>query len=215
MAQASIGPGMAIFTRYSQIVEPDGSPLSVRTALSLINQILDEVQSEQEGDFDADTRFAIQWFSQYGHAVQPFGEADNLSRAKGTSVEGLARSGILEAKAGKVRLLPREELDKDWDPATDSRLTVWEATQHLIRVLENDGEEAASVLQKQLNTKDSLGETARELAYRLYTICEKNKWADLARSYNGLVASWNDMSRIVSGVKPVTQKSFDLDDEEE
>ena len=215
MAQAAIGPGMALFTRFARIIEPDGTALSVRKALALINQILDEVQSEQEGDFDPDTRFAIQWFSQYGHTIQPFGVADTLSRAKGTSVDGLTRAGILEAKAGKVRLIPREELDPDWDPETDPRLTIWEATQHLIRRLEGQGEEAASALQKQLDRKGSYAETARELAYRLYTLCERNKWADLARSYNGLVASWNDMSRIVSGATPVKQKSFDIPEDEE
>ena len=140
LAQASIGPGMAVFSRYARVIEADGRPMTVRTALQLINQALDEVLAEQEGEFDSDTRWAIAWFDQYGVDEGPFGTAETLSKAKNTSVVGLSQEGILSARGGKVRLLRRDELPEDWDPATDTRRTVWEVTQHLIRALETKGE---------------------------------------------------------------------------
>ena len=146
LAQAAIGPGMAVFSRYARVIEADGSPMTVRTALQLINQALDEVLAEQEGEFDSDTRWAIAWFDQYGVDEGPFGMAETLSKAKNTSVVGLSQAGILSAKGGKVRLLRRDELPEDWDPATDMRRTVWEVTQHLIRALETKGEGGAAAL---------------------------------------------------------------------
>ena len=131
LAQAAIGPGMAVFSRYARVLETDGSPMGVRTALSLINQSLDEVLAEQEGEFDADTRWALAWFDQHGFTEGPYGTAETLCTAKNTSVNGMVEAGILAAKGGKVRLLKKEELPADWDPATDERLTIWEATHHL------------------------------------------------------------------------------------
>jgi len=188
LAQASIGPGIAVFSRYAKILEADGKPMSVRTALQIINQHLDEYLAEQEGDLDADTRFCVTWFSQYGTAEGPFGEADVLARAKNTSVGGLVDAGVLHSRAGKVRLRKRGEYDADWDPAEDERLTVWECTQHLIRALEARGEEGAARLCARLGGGKS--EEARALAYRLYSLCERKGWADQALAYNTLVVSW-------------------------
>ncbi len=194
LAQASIGPGMAVFSRYSRVMEADGSPMTVRTALTLINQALDEVVAEQEGEFDADTRWAIAWFQETGMETGEYGRAELLSKAKVTSVQGMVEAGILEAKSGKVRLLERHELDAGWDPATDKRLTVWEMTQHLIRRLE-EGEAAAAGLARQLGSN---AQVARDLAYRLYLICERKKWAQEALAYNGLVVAWPEIQRFAA-----------------
>jgi putative DNA methylase len=192
LAQAAIGPGMAVFSRYSQVLEADGSPMSVRTALALINQSLDEVLAEQEGEFDADTRWALAWFDQNGFNEGAYGVAEMLCTAKNTSVSGMVEAGILAAKGGRVRLLKKEELPEDWSPASDERLTVWEATHHLIRSLDK-GEAVAAGLLKQLG---AMAEVARDLSYRLYTVCERRKWAQDAIGYNALVLSWPDLKRL-------------------
>ena len=193
LAQAAIGPGMAIFTRYARLVDTEGKQLSVREALSIINQVLDEVLAEQEGDFDADSRFAIAWFEQFGFNDGQFGVADVLARAKNTAVSGLVDAGIAVSKPSKVRLLRPDELPEDWDPTTDQRLTVWESVHHLIRVLEAEGEIAAAELATKLGAK---AEMARELAYRLYTVAERKRRASEALSYNGLVQSWPEIIRL-------------------
>ena len=192
-AQAAIGPGMAVFSRYSRVIESAGSSMSVRTALNIINQVLDEVLAEQEGDCDVDTRWALAWFEQQGHQEGAFGDADVLARAKNTAVNGLVEAGIIKAKSGKVQLVGRAELLEDWNPTTDARFTVWEATQHLIRSLETKGESEAASLLGRLGDK---GESARELAYRLYSICERKKWVEEARAYNGLVIAWPELTRL-------------------
>lgn len=196
LAQAAIGPGMAVFSRYAAVLEADGTSMSVRTALTLINQVLDEFLTEQEGDYDADTRWALAWYEQYGHEEGPYGAAETLSKAKNTSVEGLVQAGILEARAGKVRLLRREELAENWDPQRDQRLTAWEAVQYLIQRLDSDGEGAAADLLAQLGAS---GETARDLSYRLYAICERKGWTSDALGYNMLAVAWlrlRDLSRV-------------------
>ncbi len=193
LAQAAIGPGMAVYTRYAKVLDAEGKQLPVREALALINQVLDETLAEQEGDFDADSRFALAWIDQHGFEEGEFGVADVLSRAKVTSVEGLVQAGILESRRGKVRLLRPEELPDDWDPATDDRLTHWESVHHLIRVLEANGEAVASELMAKLGTR---AETARELAYRLYNVCERKKRAQDALRYNALVQSWPELVRL-------------------
>jgi len=193
LAQAAIGPGMAVFSRYSKVMEADGSPMKVRQALALINQSLDEVLAEQEGEFDADTRWAIAWFSEYGMDEGPFGTAETLSKAKNTAVGGLVEAGLIHARGGKVRLLKRNELSADWDPATDTRLRHWEVVQHLIRTLETAGEAAAAGLLRRLG---GAGEVARDLAYRLYNICERQKWAQEALAYNGLVTAWPEITKL-------------------
>ena len=161
--------------------------MRVRTALALINQALDEFFAEQEGEYDSDTRWALAWFEQYGLETGLYGVAETLSKAKNTSVQGLVEAGILEARAGKVRLLKREELDPEWNPNRDKRPTAWEACQHLIHALETGGEQAAGALLEQLA---SLAEPARDLAYRLYSICERKGWAQDALGYNLLVVTW-------------------------
>jgi putative DNA methylase len=193
LAQAAIGPGMAVYTRFSKVLDAEGRPLSVRDALALINQTLDEALAEQEGDFDADSRWALTWFEQSGFAEGDYGMAEQLSKSKNTSVDGMGEAGIIESKRGKVRLLRPEELPADWDPTTDARLTAWEMVHHLIRVLENSGESGASVLAAKLGTK---AEVARELCYRLYTLCERKKRAAEALSYNALVQSWPEITRL-------------------
>lgn len=193
LAQAAIGPGMGIYTRYAQVIDNQGEVVAVRAALVLINQVLDEVLAEQEGDFDADSRWAITWFEQHGFAAGDFGEADVLARAKNTGVDGLARAGIVDAARGKVRLLEPSELPADWDPRADGRLTAWESVHHLIRALNTGGEQAAATLIGQLG---SVAEVARELSYRLYTICERKKRAREAIEYNALVQNFGEMRRI-------------------
>jgi len=193
LAQAAIGPGMAVYTRYSKVLDAEGKPLSVRDALSLINQTLDEALASQEGDFDADSRWALTWFEQTGFSEGEFGVAEQLSKSKNTAVSSLAEAGILTSKAGKVRLLKPNELPADWDPETDPRLTAWEVVHHLIRALETGGEAAAAALVAKLGSK---AETARELAYRLYTLCERKKRAAEAMAYNGLVQSWPEVTRL-------------------
>jgi putative DNA methylase len=193
MAQSAIGPGMSVFTRFGKVIESDGSPMSVRTALGIINQVLDEVLAEQEGDFDADTRWALAWFEQFGTAEGPYGVAETLSKAKNTAVNGLVKARIVKAPGGKVQLIGRDALPDDWDPTTDKRLTVWEITQHLIRTLEKKGEGEAAAL---LDRLGGMAETARELAYRLYSICERKKWAAEALAYNSLVIAWPELSKL-------------------
>jgi putative DNA methylase len=187
LAQAAIGPGMAVFSRYSSVVESDGTSMRVRTALQLINQALDEVLAEQEGEYDNDTRWALAWFEQYGINEGPYGVAETLSKAKNTSISGLVEGGILQAKGGKVKLLSRDELPRDWKPSADRRLSVWEVTQYLIRALEKDGEYGAASVLVQVG---ALGETALDLAYRLYTTSERKGWAQEALAYNSLVVAW-------------------------
>lgn len=193
MAQAAIGPGMAVYTRYAKVLDAEGKPLRVRDALALINQTLDEALAEQEGDFDADSRWALAWFEQSGFNIGEYGVAEVLSKAKVTSIGGMVEAGIVASRGGKVRLLKPSEMPDDWDPATDTRLTAWEIVHHLIRVLEAGGEPAAAQLAAKLGSK---AEIARELAYRLYTICERKKRAAEALSYNSLVQSWPEVTRL-------------------
>jgi putative DNA methylase len=187
LAQAAIGPGMAIYSRYSGILEADGSKMSVRDALIQINKVIDEFFNEAEGDMDADTRFCIDWFMQYGFKEDAFGQADVLARAKGTTVDGLAQAGVVDAKAGKVRLLKFNEYSDDWDPHKDQRTPTWEALHQLIRALRSGGEsEAGRLLGKMTERTESI----RQLSYRLFTLCERKGWAEEARAYNELIASW-------------------------
>jgi putative DNA methylase len=195
LAQAAIGPGMAVYTRYTQVLDAQGKALSVREALALINETLDEALAEQEGDFDADSRWALTWFDQHGFDEGPAGEAILLATAKATALNGLEQAGIIESGRGKVRLYRPAELPADWDPATDPRLTTWEMVHHLIRVLESGGEPAAAMIVRKLGPK---AETARELCYRLYTTCERRKRAAEALSYNALVQSFPEITRMAN-----------------
>jgi putative DNA methylase len=193
LAQAAIGPGMAVYTRYSRVLDAAGAPLSVREALALINQTLDLVLTEQEGDFDAESRWALGWFEQSGFAEGDYGVAETLSKAKNTSIAGMVEAGILTSSRGKVRLLRPDELPVDWDPEDDRHTNEWEMLHHLIRVLEHAGEAAAAQLVTKYRSK---AEVVRELAYRLYTLCERKKRTQEAISYNALVQSWPEITRL-------------------
>lgn len=197
LAQAAIGPGMAVYTRYSRVLDAEGQSLSVRQALALINQTLDEVLTEQEGDFDADSRWALAWFEQSGFDAGEYGVAETLSKAKNTSISGMVEAHIVASKGGKVHLLRPDELPMDWEPEADSRLTAWESVHYLVRALEADGESAAAELVAKLGSE---AEIARELAYRLYTVCERKKRAQEALSYNALVQSWPEITRLARDV---------------
>lgn len=183
LAQAVIGPGMAIFSKYSAVLEADGSSMTVHTALTLINRML----TEGGDDFDGDTQFCLGWFDEHGWGVGEFGKADVLARAKGTSVDGVRDAGVVDAGAGKVRLLKPAEYAADWNPAEDNRTPVWEALHQMIRSLQTQGESAAGALLAQMPER---AEPIRNLAYRLYTLCERKGWADEARGYNELITSW-------------------------
>ena len=196
--QAAIGPGMAVYTRHEKVVDAEGKQMSVREALALINQILGETLAEQEGDFDAESRWALAWFKQYGFDEGGYGVADVLFKAKNTSVEGMVEAGILVSKGGRVRLLAPEELSDDWDPAVDSRLTAWETVHHLLRVHDERGETGAAEIVAALGGR---AETARELCYQLYTVCDRKKRAAEALRYNTLVQSWSEIARLARTVR--------------
>lgn len=184
LSQAIIGPGMAIFSKYSAVLEADGTPMTVRTALQLINRFL------AEDDFDADTQFCLHWFDGHGWDQGVFGEADVLARAKATSVSGLVEAGVLRSGGGKVQLLRPADFSSDWNPEKDTRIPIWEVLHQLIRALRSGGESAAGELLSQPSV-ESRAEAARQLAYRLYTLCERKGWAEDARAYNELVTSWS------------------------
>ena len=193
LAQATIGPGIAVFTRYASVLDSEGSPLSVRSALMLINEILDEILTDQEGDFDSDTRWALAWFEENGFKEADFGQADILARAKGTAVNGLVEAGIISSGRSKVKLLAISELPNDWDPLTDKRLTIWEIVHHLIKAQETGGEVSAAEIVGKIRTD---AESAKELCYRLYSLCERKKRAADAIVYNNLVQSWPEITRL-------------------
>lgn len=198
LSQAIIGPGMAVFSKYSTVLEADGKPMTVQTALQLINRFL------AEDDFDHDTQFCLHWFETVGWNDGKFGEADVLARAKGTSVEGLKEAGVIASGSGKVRLLKWSDYPSDWNPESDLRLPVWEALHHLIRALRTGGETAAAVILGKLGSRI---EAVRQLAYRLYTLCERKGWAEDARAYNELIATW----QAIEAVAPKnTEKQMEL-----
>lgn len=196
LSQAIIGPGMAVFSKYRAVLEADGTPMTVRTALQLINRFL------AEDDFDADTQFCLHWFEQYGWETGKFGEADTLARAKGTSVDGVKQTGVLHAAGGNVRLLKWAEYPTNWDPQTDQRLPVWEVLHQLIRVFTASGESGAAAVYAAVQSK---AEASRQLAYRLYTLCERKSWAEDARAYNEVVTSWTGIESAVVKEPSATQ----------
>ena len=202
LSQAIIGPGMASFSKYTAVLEADGTPMSVRMALRLINHFL------AEDDFDADTQFCLHWFDQYGWNAGPFGEADVLARAKGTSVGGVKDAGVVEAGGGNVRLRRWTEYPANWDPKADIRNPVWETLHHLIRALRQEGETSAGYLLAGVLGK---GEAARQLAYRLYTLCERQGWAEDARAYNELITSWGGIETAANAapVAPTQPRLFE------
>jgi putative DNA methylase len=199
LSQAIIGPGMAVYSKYTAILEADGTPMSVRTAMQLINRFL------AEDDFDADTQFCLHWFEQYGWESGKFGEADTLARAKGTSVDGVKQSGVIHSSGGNVQLLKWVEYPSDWDPKSDQRLPIWEVLHQLIRVFNTDGETGAAAVFAAVQSK---AEAARQLAYRLYTLCERKNWAEDARAYNEVVTSWSGIESAAAKEPTATQRTL-------
>ena len=200
LSQAIIGPGMAVFSKYAAVLEADGSPMSVQTALHLINRFL------AEEDFDADTQFCLHWFEQHAWTAGAFGDAETLSRGKGTSVDGMKEAGVLQSGGGKVRLLKWSEYPADWDPRSDTRTPIWEALHQLIRALRQGGDSASGALLAALGGK---AEAVRQLAYRLYTLCERLGQAEDARAYNELITSWTGIeSAAATAPKPEQSDLF-------
>jgi putative DNA methylase len=197
LAQAVIGPGMESYSRHSRVAETDGTRVDVGQALSMINRTLGEVLDEQEGELDADSRWAVTWYEQHGFKTASFGDADKLARARGISVDSLVHAGIVSSSANKVSLITRDELQSDWDPAVDAHRTAWEGVQYMINSLERGGEVEAARLYARL---DSLMDPTRELAYRLFQIAEGKGSADEALAYNGLVASWSEIARLAAAL---------------
>lgn len=199
LSQAIIGPGMAVFSKYAAVLEADGTPMTVRTALQLINHFL------AEDDFDHDTQFCLHWFDQYGWKEGRFGEADVLARAKATSVSGMAEGGVLRSGGGVVRLLRPDEYPAAWNPQADARRSVWETLHHLIRAQRHDGDSGAG---RVLAAVKGQAEATRQLAYRLYTLCERRGWADDARAYNELITSWSGIESAAGAASVETQSQM-------
>lgn len=196
LPQAAIGPGMAVFSRYSSVIEDDGSPMSVRSALARINEILDQVLNEQEGDFDATTRFCLAWYRQHGYSTGQFGQADDLARARNTAVDAMDRGGVLTSRAGKVTLLTATDLPTDYNVVTDEHISVWETLHHAIRVLESEGVPAAGAFLAASSSRTDGGvelDLVKELAFLLFSVAEKNKWTKDALSFNSIATSWPDI----------------------
>jgi putative DNA methylase len=193
---------MAIFSQYAAVLEADGTPMSVRTALQLINRFL------AEDDFDHDTQFCLHWFDQLGWATGKYGDADVLARAKGTSVNGLIDAGVVDSAKGDLRLLRWAEMPRDWSPETDTRVPVWEALHQMIRALNQEGESAAGGLLARMPAR---AEPMRALAYRLYTLCERKGWAEDARAYNELVQAWSGIEQAAGDAGVVgSQRQMDF-----
>ena len=211
LAQAAIGPGMAVFTSFKRVVEADGSAMGVRRALEMINRAVDEALEGGGSDLDADTRWAVTWFEDHGFDEGDYGRAEQLSKSRNTSVAGLVQAGVAAAGAGRVRLLRREEMDGGWDPRADRRPTVWEATQHLIRALETGGEAAAAELMARLGAD---AEPARALSYRLFRICTAKGWAAEGASLNGLATAWPELVRLSRRSPEAAPEAAELDFEE-
>jgi putative DNA methylase len=195
LAQAAIGPGMAVFSRYAHVAEPDGSSMDVSTALKLINRILDEIQAELEGDLDSDSRFALKWFEEFGWDEGDNRHVEGYARRFNTSAAGLERAGIFRARAGKAWLIPTDQLPTNYNPASDERISVWEIVLHLVKRMEEQGIDAAGRFMAQARGYIDL-DAAKELAYLLYMICDRRKWAHQALRFNNLVTSWLDLDHV-------------------
>jgi hypothetical protein len=212
LAQAAIGPGISVFSRFTRVREADGSDMSVKDALQLINATLDEVLGEQESDFDSDTRFAVKWYRQYGWRQDSAGIADQLARSADTSISGLKRGGIFEAKGGKARLLSPTQLEEEWDPATDDHVSVWEATVRLAAVMNKAGADKVAELIPEVGNRVGL-DAVKELGFLLFHEAEKKKDTEDALLFNGLVSAWgelNELARKYAATPKVEQQSLDL-----
>lgn len=206
LAQSAIGPGIGVFSRYKSVLESDGKPMTVRAALQIINQELDAYYNEQEGELDRESRFCVDMFSQYAFNNLKFGDADVLARAKNTSVQALAERGVMMAAKGEVRLLTREEIPEKVDSHEEC---IWLLTQQLARAMERGGvKECAQVV---VELRGSNAENAKALAYRLYTICERKKWAQEGYAYNNLVVAWPDIQSMAAQVQAEMPVQMKLD----
>jgi putative DNA methylase len=218
LPQAAIGPGMAVFSRYAKVIESDGTTMTVRSALARINEILDEVLNEQEGDFDPATRFAIAWYRQHGYATGKFGDADDLARARNTAVETLVRDGILTSAAGKVTLLAPAELPEDYDVLADDRVGIWEALHHLIAILDRGGLQASGVFLSTAQERPDGAvdfELIKELAFLLFSIAEKNGWTQDALAFNTVATAWPEIVQAASVTRasPGEQAAFAFEED--
>jgi len=215
LPQAAIGPGMAVFSRYAKVIENDGTTMTVRSALARINEILDQVLNEQEGDFDAATRFAIAWYRQHGYRTGKFGVADDLARARNTAVETMVRDGILTSTAGKVALRSPAALQRDYDVLADDRVGAWEVLHHLIAGLERDGLPAAGAFLASAQARPDGAidiELVKELAFLLFSIAEKNGWTQDALAFNTVATAWPDVVQAARATQtdPAEQSAFDF-----
>ncbi|MDM2496749.1 MULTISPECIES: DUF1156 domain-containing protein [Mycobacteriaceae] len=219
LPQAAIGPGMAVFSRYSTVLEPDGSKMSVRSALARINQILDQVLNEQEGDFDSTTRFAIAWYRQHGYNTGTFGDANNLANARNTTVDAMDRGGILTSRAGKVQLTKPSDLSADYNILTDQQTSNWEAMHHLIGILEGEGiTPAGEFLRSAMRRPDGAvdADLVKELAHLLFRVAEASGWTKDALSFNSLVTSWPEIVDVARSDASAasSQSAFDFTEED-
>lgn len=217
LAQAAIGPGISVFSRYSRVREADGSDMSIKDALLIINSTLDEVLGEQESDFDSDTRFAVRWYRQFGWGTENSGTADQLARATGTSLAELERGSIFEAKGGKSRLIAPSAMAGDWDPATDVRVSQWEATVRLAAIMAKDGAERVAMMLPDIQTRLSL-DAVKELGFLLFHEAEKKGDTKDAGLFNGLVGSWGDVNseaKKIAGRPREAQQAFDFEEGDE
>lgn len=214
LAQAAIGPGMSVFSRYARVISPDGTDMSVSEALTQINAVLDEVLGEQEGDLDPDTRWCLTWFDAHGFTEGPYGEAETLASARNASIDALKRSGVLTSGGGRVGLIAPADLPDDYDPRTDDRISHWEVVLHLARALDRRGIDEAGRL---LSTADERGLDAdilQSLAYRLYSLAEKHGWTEAGLLFNALGGSWPEIAaaaRTAESTGPDIQTALDLD----
>jgi putative DNA methylase len=218
LPQAAIGPGMAVFSRYAKVIENDGTTMTVRSALARINEILDQVLNEQEGDFDAPTRFAIAWYRGHGYTTGKFGVADDLARARNTAVETMVRDGILTSAAGKVTLLSPAKMPEGYEVLTDDRVGAWEVLHHLIAFLQRDGLPVAGAFlaDAQERPDDAIDtELVKELAFLLFSIAEKNGWTQDALAFNTVATAWPDVVQAVRAAQPGTgeQAAFDFEED--
>jgi putative DNA methylase len=210
LPQAAIGPGMGVFSRFGAVLEPDGSKMRVRSALARINEVLDQVLNEQEGDFDATSRFAIAWYRQHGYSVGSFGDANNLANARNTAVDAMDRDGILSSRAGKVQLVRPAALDEHYDAVKDAHTSNWEALHHLIRVLDGQGlAQAGEFLRAALSRADGAvdADLVKELAHLLFRVAEGNGWTKDALAFNTLVTSWPEILEAARAVKTVPREA--------
>ena len=216
MPQAAIGPGMAVFSRYAKVIEDDGTTMTVRSALARINEILDQVLNEQEGDFDAATRFAIAWYRQHGYAKGKFGVADDLARARNTAVATMVRDGILTSAAGNVTLLSPADMPEGYDVLADDRVGTWGVLHHLIPVLQRDGLPVAGAFLASARERPDGAidvELVKELAFLLFSIAEKNGWTRDALAFNTVATAWPDVVQASRSTQTGEQVAFDFEED--